>query len=148
MENWKLAVIILVAILVGALIPIFIALARVLFRAAREITEIGKQLKPTLDQLQIISGRVETLSRGFEGGEQNIADLLAVVGELAQGVHRSMKIFNISSAVAASVGPAVSAFVSSMRQSKQHGDPVPTNCCGCPADAQPSSSSSAEARAG
>jgi uncharacterized protein YoxC len=123
MENWQLALVILVAVVVGALVPVFIMLSLTLHRAGKEIAAIGNQLRPTLSQIQIISDRVETLSRGLEGGEQSIAELLAVVGDLARGLERNMKIINFSSAVVAAVGPAVAAFIKTMSQPKEPDNP-------------------------
>jgi uncharacterized protein YoxC len=142
MENWQLALVILVAVVVGALVPVLIMLSLTLHRAGKEITEIGKQLRPTLSQIQIISDRVETLSRGFEGGEQSIAELLAVVGDLAHGLERNMKIINFSSAIIAAVGPAVAAFIRTMSQPKEPDNPSENDGPPRPGDDQPSSSSS------
>jgi len=143
MENWQLALVILVAVLVGASIPAFILMFSVLYRAGKEIAEIGKRLRPTLSRIEIISERVETLSRGLEGGEKNIADLLAATGELARGLERNMKIINISAALIASVGPAVAAFVRTMRQPNEPESPHTGDACACAGDDRPRSSSSA-----
>ncbi|PJB37380.1 MAG: hypothetical protein CO108_21330 [Deltaproteobacteria bacterium CG_4_9_14_3_um_filter_63_12] len=115
MENWQLAAVILLAVLVGAAIPAFLALAVAFYRAAREISELGRQLRPTLEQIHLISERVETLSRGLAGGEKTVADFLSSVSDLQGGLDRNMKIFNISSAIIASAGPAITAFIHTMR---------------------------------
>ena len=115
MENWQVVLVVLASVLVGALIPLSVMLSVVLFRAAREIAVIGKQIEPTLAKVQAISERVEKLSRGLEGGDKNIADLLTVVGELSRGLERNMKMINVASTVLAAAVPAVAAFVQTMR---------------------------------
>ena len=125
MENWQVALVVLVAVVVGAMVPVLLALAVVLFRAAREITGLGRLLTPTLVKFQAISSRVETLSRGLEGGERNVADLLTVVGELSRSLERNMKMINVASTILAAAAPAVAAFVQTMRATDP--DETPAN---------------------
>jgi len=114
MGNWQLIGVVLASVLVGAFIPLFIIQGIVLYRVSREIVDLGKRLKPSLNQIQIISDRLEALSRGFDGGAQSIAELLAAMGSLARGLERNMNIINISSAVMAAAGPAIAAFIRTM----------------------------------
>lgn len=119
MENWQLAVVILASVLIGGLIPVLLLLYVTLYRMGKEVAEIGRKLGPTLDRVQLISERMEVVSRGLEGGEKNIADLLAVMGKLAHGIDRNMKVINLFSAGLAVAGPAVSAFVKTMRHADE-----------------------------
>jgi hypothetical protein len=115
METWQVVLVVLASVLVGALMPALLMLSMALFRAARRIESLGDQLAPTLAKVEVIATRVETLSRGLEGGEKNIADLLSVIGELAHGVERNLRMINAASAVLAAAAPAVAAFVQAMR---------------------------------
>jgi len=124
MENWQLTLVILASVFVGALIPLLIMIAIAFHRAGREIAEIGARLTRTLTQFETISDRVEMLSRGFKGGETNIADLLTSVGDLARGLERNMKIINIFSAIMASIGPAIAAFVKTRFPVEETGKPI------------------------
>src|SRR3990172_3561727 len=108
MDSGRLTLVILASVLVGALIPLFAMLAIAAYRAGRAIAEVGARLKRTLAQVEIISDRVEVLSRGLQGGETNVADLMASVGTLARGLDRNMKAISVFSTVAASVGTAPS----------------------------------------
>jgi hypothetical protein len=132
MASWQLVLVILTAVLVGAVIPVALGLSIVLYRAAREITALGKRLTPALEQTRTVLDRVEMLSRGLKGGEKDVADLLGAIGVLSRGLERNAKIFDISSAVLAAVGPAVAAFVTTMGKSndseallKQHNQAIP-----------------------
>ena len=111
MENWQLTLVILASVLVGALIPLLIKMAISFHRAAKEIAEIGGQVRRTLSRIEIISDRVEVLSRGLEGGETSLAEILATVGHVARGLERNMKIIDVISTILASAGAAVAAFV-------------------------------------
>jgi hypothetical protein len=110
MENWQLTVVILASVFVGVLIPALIMMAIAFYRAGREIADIGARLKRTLSQFEIITDRVEVLSRGLKGGEQDIADLLRSTGQLAHGLERNMRIINIFSTIVASAGVALATF--------------------------------------
>jgi hypothetical protein len=124
MENWQLTLVILASVLVGALIPLLVMVAIASYRAGREIAEIGARLKRTLTQVEIISDRVEILSRGFKGGETDIADLLTSVGHVARGLEQNMKFINIFSTIMASVGTAISAWVKTRLPVDETGMPL------------------------
>lgn len=115
MENAHLLLVILASVVFGALIPIVALLCVVLYRAGREITATSRLLAPTLVNVQAISERVETLSRGLEGGEKRVADLLAALGERAQGMDRNMQLIQVATTVLAAAAPAIGAFVQAMR---------------------------------
>ena len=110
MENWQLTLVILAAVFTGVLIPLLFMMTRAFYRAGREISQIGERLIRLLDQIEIISGRVEVLTRGFKGGETEIADLLRSAGNLSRGIERNMKIINILSTFLTSVGSTAIAF--------------------------------------
>lgn len=119
METWQLTLVILAAVMVGALLPVFIMLGLALYRAANAVAEAGKQLAPTLKLIQTISVRVERLSRGLEGGEQQIAEALSAIDGLTRGLASVTRIFSISSVILDSVGPAVAAFVRTMSRADE-----------------------------
>ena len=137
MENWQLALVILAAVFVGALIPLLIMIAIAFYRAGRAIAEIGARMTRTLTQVETISGRVETLSRGLKGGENDLADLLKSVGDLARGVERNMKIINVISTIMASVGPAVAAFVKTRFPAENTGTPPTPDAVAVPDNGTP-----------
>ncbi len=111
MENWQLILVILASVLVGVSIPLIIMMTIAFYRLGREIAEIGARLRRTLTKCEIISERVEIVSRGLKGGENNIADLLATAGNLAHGIDRNMRVINIFSTISTSIGMAIAAFV-------------------------------------
>jgi len=137
MENWQLTLVILASVLVGAMLPLLIMVASAAYRVGREIAEIGARLKRTLTQVEVISDRVEILSRGFEGGEATIAELLATVGQLASGLDRNMKTINLISTLVASVGTAVAAYVGTRYPDVATATPVTPDAVVVPANGSP-----------
>jgi hypothetical protein len=134
MANWQLTMVILASVLIGTLIPLLIMITIAFYRAGREIAEIGARLTRTLTKVETISDRVEVLSGGLKGGETNIADLLAAVGNLARGLEQNMKIINIISTIMSSVGPAIASYIKarypveeSGTHSKPHSTIIPGN---------------------
>jgi|WetSurMetagenome_2_1015567.scaffolds.fasta_scaffold941436_1 hypothetical protein len=111
MENWQLTLVILASLFVGALLPVLVMGAVALYRAGSAIAQIGARLERTLTQVEVVSDRVEMLTRGLKGGEANIADLLTSVGHLARSLEHNMKTINVVSAVIASIGTAIAAWV-------------------------------------
>jgi hypothetical protein len=124
MENWQLTLVILASVFFGALIPLFVMITMAFYRAGREIAEIGAQMKRTMTRVEMISDRVEILSRGFEGGEKDIAALLTSAGRIARGLEQNMKFVNIFSTIMASVATAVSALVKTRVPGEETGKPI------------------------
>jgi len=137
MENWQLTLVILASVFVGALIPLLVKMGITFHRAGNEIAEIGAQMKRTMVHVEVISERVEVLSRGFKGGETDIADLLKTVGHVAQGLERNMKTVNMLSAIMTTVGSAVGAFVKARSPAEEAGNPAIPESIGVPGNGAP-----------
>ncbi|MDX9720180.1 MAG: hypothetical protein RBU37_05505 [Myxococcota bacterium] len=113
MESWQVTLLILFSMLLGALIPIMVMIFLTLFRTYKRIAQFTEQMQPTVKQLQLVAERAELLSRGLEGSEAKLAQILDTTSKLAERVERNMSLIGIASSVAAVVGPAVSAFMAS-----------------------------------
>jgi len=124
MENWQLALVVLGGVLVGAFLPLVVMLGVAIHRAGKEFALMGVQVKRTLTQIELISDRVEVLSRGFKDGETPIAALLDSVGHVANGLERNMKAINVVSTVMASVGTAIAAYVTTRRAAEADAPPA------------------------
>ena len=73
------------------------------------LAEAGRSLSRTLVHVELVSARVEVLSRGLEGGDARVAEILASVAHLAQGVERNLGTMNMQSTVVTSIGAVVAA---------------------------------------
>ena len=137
MANGQLTLIILASVLVGALLPVLVALALALFRAASGIAQVMPKMARTLTQIETIANRGEQLSRVFKDGEADIADLLTAVGKLARGIERNLRVVNVVSGIAAAIGPAIAAFVGARAApevpAEPHGSTDRTSCDPAPA---------------
>ncbi|MBI5547656.1 MAG: hypothetical protein HY901_27555 [Deltaproteobacteria bacterium] len=147
MENCQLTWVILASALAGALLPLLVLTAIGLHRAGKELTEIGAQLKRTLTQFEVISDRVETLSRGLKGGETSIAELLTSVGRLASGLERNMNTVSLISTIVASVGTSIAAFVKTRLPGEEAERPISPDIVAAPEGGAASSPSAASPEA-
>ncbi|MDD5224851.1 MAG: hypothetical protein PHE84_12775 [bacterium] len=147
MDNGQLTLVILASVFVGALIPLLIMIAIAFYRAGKKMAEIGAQLTRILARFETISDRVEVLSRGFQGGETSIADLLASIGNLARGLERNMKIINIFSTIMASVGTAIAAFIKTRSPGEETGKAPGPEVNAVPENGPPPSPSAASPEA-
>ena len=134
MESVPLTLLILASVLVGALLPLIVMLATAAYRAGREIAEVGVRLKRTLAQVEIIAGRVEVLSRGLEGGETKVAELMTSVGSLARGLDRTMKAVSVFSTIAAAAGSAVAAYLRTRTPAGESGKALDSDAAEAPGD--------------
>ncbi len=121
MENWQLALVILSAVLVGAMIPVLFMGAVALHRVGRAVAEIGGQATRVLTKVESVSDRVEVLTRGLDDGEANVADLVAAVGRIVRSLERNLKLVDIVSTILAAIGSAVAAYLNTRSAAAQSG---------------------------
>jgi uncharacterized protein YoxC len=130
MEAWQLGLVIVIAILVGALLPLIFLLTLTVNNLRKQIGSTGNRLDDAIDEikhgvadirlgvgeLRESIARLNTFSKGLEGGEEAIQTTLKAVGELGQtiqGINDSAKNY---SRIIALAGPLLSGFISSFRQ--------------------------------
>jgi hypothetical protein len=115
MDAFKVATLVLLALLVGAALPVLIQARSSLRGGARAMEDAGRRLVRTLDDLTPIIARVDKEIGALTGGGERIASLLASVDELARSAQQLRHSVKVASAVGAAVGPAVAAAVRAMR---------------------------------
>lgn len=111
MENEQLAFIIGASVLVGALIPMLLFMAYAFYRASIKIAEMSATVSRTLNHFEVISERVENLSRGLKDGDKDIAFLLKSVGAIGRTIDENKKSINIISAIITAFGPIIVTFI-------------------------------------
>jgi hypothetical protein len=120
MEGWQTAVVILLAVLVGASLPALVLLASALRSARQLLDRTGRQLEATIASVSDITVRLDALARRLEDGrkvEAFMDGLTALAGTVAQ-LRDALK---VASAVGAAVGPAVGAAVRAWRSTPSDG---------------------------
>ncbi len=137
MENWQLTLVILSAVFVGAMIPMLIMGAVAVYRAGRAVAELSGQAAGLLTKVESVSDRVEVLTRGLDGDEANVADLVAAVGRIVRGLERNMKLVDIVSTTLAAIGAAVAAYLNARSAAAQAGPVDPGDATTPVADRPP-----------
>jgi len=123
MENWQLAIIILVSVLLGALIPVFAMAALLLASLKRQVESTGRRVDDTLDGVQVAVDRVNRVSSGIDGLEEPIADMVTMLGDLTEAIDSARSSLKIATAAGAAVAPAVATFIKSMSDDGDGPDP-------------------------
>lgn len=106
LDAWQVALLALVALFVGLTIPVLLQLRSTL----KEIRSAARDLKPTLQDARVSARRIEHLTRGVEGREQSVAEVLDSAGDLARALDRLKDTTRVATAVGASVAAAVKSF--------------------------------------
>lgn len=114
-ETLLVAVVVLFALLVGALLPVLMSVRSFLRRTERAVGSLERLAGETLERTNTILGRVDHLAREVEAGSPGLRNVVAVVNDLSETLMRTEKSLRLFLAVGASVGPAVAAFVRTMR---------------------------------
>lgn len=117
MEGWQVAVIVLVSILVGALVPAVVLFFITLRTLKTQIESTGQRLDDTLDQLRKTIERVDRMSSNLEGSEQKMAHIVGEIDGFLHSVERLKNTALLAGQVATMVAPFVSNLVQQFRNS-------------------------------
>jgi hypothetical protein len=119
MNAATIAVVVVLALLVGAALPVLVQ-ARVSLRAwQRTVEEAGPRFNRTLDEVSEVAVRLRRELAAFDGGGDRVASAVAAVDELGRAALELRRTVKVAAAVGASVGPAVAAVVRTMREPRQ-----------------------------
>ena len=122
MESWQTAVVVLLALLVGAAIPTVASLGSAL-RSARQAVD-RTQLAETLTAVRVAAERIDRLASRLDEGRR-VEGLLESVNALSQTVSQLRDVVRVASAVGAAVAPAVGAAVRAWRETRREDEPGP-----------------------
>jgi hypothetical protein len=121
-----IAALVVMALLVGAALPV-LAQARVSLRAwQRTVEEAGPRFNRTLDEVSEVAVRVRRELAAFDGSGDRVASAVAAVDELGRAALELRRTVKVAAAVGAAVGPAVAAAVRTMREPRND-DPKKEN---------------------
>jgi len=109
MSTWQIVGVVLLAVLVGAVVPALLQLRRTLRSAEDVLSSTGPKLDRTLDEVAEAAARINRLGKSLEKD----AEGLGVFADAAAGLGRSMKqaqeSLRVMTTVGAAVGPAIAA---------------------------------------
>jgi hypothetical protein len=126
MNAATIAGLVVLALLVGAVLPV-LAQARVSLRAwQRAVEEAGPRFNRTLDEVAEVAARLKRELVMFDRGGERVAAALGAVDELGRAALELRRTVKVAAAVGAAVGPAVAAAVKTMREPRNE-DPKKEN---------------------
>jgi len=108
-STWQIVAVILLAVLVGALIPVLIQLRRTLQSAENVLNTTGPRLDRTLDEVSEAASRINHLGRSLEKDAEGLRVFTDAAAGLGRSLKQAQESVRVITAVGAAVGPAVAA---------------------------------------
>jgi hypothetical protein len=116
MNAGLIAGLVVMALLVGAALPV-LAQARVSLRALqRTVDEAGPRLNRALDEVSEVAVRCKRELAAFEDGGQRAALALKAVDDLGSAALELRRTVKVAAAIGAAVGPGIAAAVRTLRE--------------------------------
>ena len=119
MEAWNVAAIVMLAILVGAAIPVLIQLFLTLRSARQVLDRTGPRLDLAVSEIHQVTGKVNRLADNLDGGAEHLGKLVQESGELARTLGKFRRSVQSASAMGSAVGPAVAAAIHAFAAQRQ-----------------------------
>ena len=110
-ESAAWVLVVLAALLVGAVVPVLIQLRKTLKAAEDTLHSTDRNLKQALDQLGATLERVNRAMDGFEHGLGKVASLLGVLGGVGSALGQVKSSLGLVTSVGSAVGAAVLAAI-------------------------------------
>ena len=110
MESWQVAVLVLVAVLVGALLPMLVQLYSVLHTLRQVVDKVSKDAEEMTKSIHRTADRVDRITAAMEkdGKVEQVMDGITALSAMVLQLRDTVK---VASAVGAAVVPAVGAAV-------------------------------------
>lgn len=122
--SWEMVLVILVAILVGAAIPLLVQLRATLRVIDKTLRHSGARFDEAAGATAAAAGRIDALVARLEEGDR-LGQFLDGVADATRVVNQLRDTLRIASAVGAAVGPAVAAAVHAFREDRAVSTPAP-----------------------
>ena len=107
--TWQIVGVVLLAILVGALVPVLIQLRRTLHSAENVLNTTGPRLDRTLDEVSEAASRINGLGRSLEKDAEGLRVFTDAAAGLGRSLKQAQESVRLMTAVGAAVGPAIAA---------------------------------------
>lgn len=120
METWQTAVVVVVALVAGAMLPVLAQLSMMLRSSRAALERTSARLDRALDAVTATAERLDRATVGLD--ERRIRALMEAFDSLARTVSQVRDSVRVASAVGAAVGPAVGAAVRAWRAGRPEGD--------------------------
>lgn len=123
--TWQIIGMILLAIIVGALIPVLVQLRKTLRAAETVLGSTGPKIDKTLDEVSEAAARINQVGRTLERDAEGLrvfTDAAANLGKSLKQAHDSLRVVT---AIGAAVGPAITAGLRSFFTPARDDDAAP-----------------------
>ena len=108
------AVVVLVAVLVGAAVPALLQLRRTLRAAETFLETTGARLNHTLDEASGAAAKIQRVAGHFEGGVAELQKLLGTAGSVADSLGELREALRGILGGIATIGPAIAGAIQAM----------------------------------
>ena len=122
-DPWSIVIMVLLAVLVGACLPVLFMIFSTLGSVRQLIQKTGPRVEAVLKEVQETTGRLNKATQGMDESAQRAKKLLDATGELGESVQRLNHSLKPAVALGSIVGPAVAVAVKSFldRQTQPDG---------------------------
>ena len=107
--TWQITGVVLLAILVGAVVPVLIQLRRTLRSAESVLDTTGPKLERTLDEVGEAAARINRLGKSLERDAEGLRVFTDAAAGLGRSLKQAQESLRVMTAVGAAVGPAIAA---------------------------------------
>ncbi len=124
MQGWQIALVVLVAVFVGALLPLVVQLYGTLHTMRTVVEKSAKDVEAALLGIHRTADRLDRLGAALEK-DGKMAEIVEGAASAAQMVNQLRGVVNVAGPVAAAVVPAVMAAVKAWKGSMEADPPHP-----------------------
>ena len=112
--TWQIVGVVLLAVLVGALVPVLLQLRRTLHSAENVLNTTGPKMDRTLDEVAEAASRINVLGRTLEKDAEGLRVFTDAAAGLGRSLKQAQESLRVMTAVGAAVGPAIAAGLRSL----------------------------------
>jgi len=107
MQGWQVVMVVLTAVLVGALLPVLFQIFATLRAIRANVERLGPKVDKTLDEVQDATRRLNRTGASIEQGVDQVRSVVATAGEAARFFKQIRGSLRTAAAVGGAVGPAI-----------------------------------------
>ncbi len=115
-DVFELAVLLILTLMLGVLIPVLLELKRFARATRRRVESTGPKLDRLVEDAQVSATQLKKVSEVFRGKEHELVRLRESITQAVEAFEKVEKGLRIGSAVGAAVAPAIATFLSSMNE--------------------------------
>ena len=109
MATWQIVAVVLLAVLVGAVVPVLLQMRRTLQSAENVLKSTGPKLDRTLDEVGEAAARINRLGKSLEKDAEGLGVFTDAAAGLGRSLKQAQESLRVMTAVGAAVGPAIAA---------------------------------------